>query len=217
MLFSNDRSLFYWTPIALLAFLASLAGLGRIRQRVADSLRPAQPNSAAPQVLLFVAFLVQVYALAGMWGKGEFLSETNNFAGVFLGGSFGFRDLTESLVVLAPGLAWFLATLRPRYFRFLVTLGMVLVAWNLVLVALFTKRMIAPDAGADLSTLLGCANGLISGDPFLLVPILEAPVLIGILSSLPSVSDQTQAECQSSKQGTGQTVGTNSAHASAGA
>ena len=78
--------------------------------------------------------MIQVYALAGMWGKGELLSSTGNFAGVFLAGSYGFRDLTESLVVLAPGLAWLLERASGWRFRLLAGLGFALVFWNLLLV-----------------------------------------------------------------------------------
>jgi hypothetical protein len=111
------------------------------------------------------------------------LPHTGNFAGVFLARSFGFRDLTESLVALVPGFAWSLERSAPRWLKLVGGMGLILVARNLVLVALDTNGMISQDGGASLATLVVKAGAMIANEPLLLVQILEGPILIGLLLS----------------------------------
>ncbi len=181
VLFSADRSLFYWTPVAGIAFLSGLAGLGHAKPTRASTSGVEGASSAAPQLLLFIAFLVQVYVLASMWGMGECLPSTNNFAGIFLARAFGFRHLTESIVVLAPGLAWAFERLRPRWFRRAALLGLVLVSWNLTLVALHTNELISQHKGMELTKLWGEARNMVTQAPLVLIQILEGPLLLGVL------------------------------------
>jgi hypothetical protein len=56
-------------------------------------------------VILLLAFVLQVYALASLWGKGEYLENVGSFAGTFPSPSFGMRQLTVSIAILVPGLA----------------------------------------------------------------------------------------------------------------
>src|SRR5262249_28269629 len=93
VLASQDRSLFYWTPLCLLACVGYLYSF-RPRRRVADPPAAAAPPAAAPPGLLAAAFLAQVYLLASIRGPQ-----------VALGAAYGFRQLTEAVVLLAPGLA----------------------------------------------------------------------------------------------------------------
>jgi predicted esterase len=132
-LFSQDRSLFYWTPISLLACAGA----------VALAFRPKQ----GPAWVLLAAFALQVYVLASMWGKGEFLPHIGNHAGAFLAQAYGMRHLTESLVALAPGLAFLLERASGWRFRLIAGLSFVLVFWNLLLVLQYTYGLIPPDAG----------------------------------------------------------------------
>ena len=75
VLFSIDRSLFYWTPLTAVALLGFC--LAR---------RPAI-------WILLLAFAFQVYVVASLVGDG-----------VYLGVSYGQRMLNDSLPLLAPGL-----------------------------------------------------------------------------------------------------------------
>jgi hypothetical protein len=97
--------------------------------------------------VLLAAFAVQVYVLASLWGKGEFLTHMGNHAGAFLPRAYGMRHLTEALVALAPGLAFFLERASRWRFRLLAGLGFVLVFWNLLLVLQYTYGLIFQDAG----------------------------------------------------------------------
>ena len=106
---STDRSLWYWTPLTLLA-LAGFLHLGR----------PGPSSVRFPAGLLLMVFVVQVYLLASIRGNG-----------VRLGSAFGFRQLTETLVALAPGLALLLERAGTRSFRWLAGGGCLLVAWKL--------------------------------------------------------------------------------------
>ena len=181
MLFSTDRSLFYWTPLALPAFVACLVGLGRVKPIDTSSKKDEGSPSAMPQAILFVAFLMQVYALAVIWGEGEELANTENSAGVFLAGSFGFRFLTESLPALGPGMAWFFEKLKAKWFSGMAAAGLLLVAWNSVLVALYTNGYIPGDAGADVIRLLVETKRMATEKPLFLMLILNGPLFIGAL------------------------------------
>jgi Dolichyl-phosphate-mannose-protein mannosyltransferase len=182
ILCSQDRSLFYWTPLTFVAFAGAIGG----------GLVPSAPSAPTPRprgggegrTILALAFLIQVYALAGMWGRAELLETTRNYGGVFLARSYGFRDLTESLVVLAPGLAWLLERAPPWRFRVLAGLGLLLVAWNLLLVSLYTHEMIPAMEGASPSVLLTQTAALVRNTPLTLLQALGVPVLIGLLRAV---------------------------------
>jgi hypothetical protein len=165
ILFSQDRSLFYWTPITALACIGACRS-GR---------------SQGPLPILAIAFVVQVYALAGMWGQGDLLERTGNYGGVFLARSYGFRDLTESLVVLAPGFAGLLEQASPRRFRILAGLGLLMASWNLMLVNLYTKELIPAMAGATPYQLVSQATEIACADSVSIAQAVLSSFIIGIL------------------------------------
>jgi poly(3-hydroxybutyrate) depolymerase len=147
ILCSQDRSLFYWTPLTLLACVGALACLRQTKPSAETSTDTPSNSPKEPLWILCAAFGIQVYALAGMWGQGEPLSSTGNFAGVFLARSYGFRDLTESLIVLAPGLAWLLERTSGWRFRWLTGISFALVFWNLLMVLQYSYDLLPPNAG----------------------------------------------------------------------
>jgi hypothetical protein len=104
LLFSTDRSLFYWTPITLPAFAAMAYWAARAR--------------GAALAIVTVAVVVQIYTLSALLGPG-----------VFLGWSFGCRFLTETCILLVPGLAIVLDRAGPERGRWVVLFGGGLVAW----------------------------------------------------------------------------------------
>lgn len=108
---SYDRSFFYWTPITLVAVLACGYALSRSSTR-------------SPQLAMLTASgAIQIYVVAAVMGPL-----------VFLGSSFGVRFLSETCIVLAPGLAVMLASVNPRVAR-TVALGIcLLVGWNLLMI-----------------------------------------------------------------------------------
>jgi hypothetical protein len=122
VLFSTDRSLFYWTPITLLA----MAGLVYLVLRV----------RSAAMAIMIVGIAVQIYTISALMGRN-----------VFLGSSFGFRLLTETCVLMVPGMAVLIARLGPRMGRQLVTLGAVLVAWNLLLLGVYRDGVAGAEGG----------------------------------------------------------------------
>src|SRR5262249_53679505 len=136
ILFSQDRSLFYWTPLCAVAFLGLLL------------MRPSRQTEAA--ALLLAAFGVQVYALGSVWGKGEYLEPMGNFAGAFLSKAYGMRHLTEAVVVLGPGLAFLLewaAGRRPGVARraacaLVCACGLLLTLVNLLLVFQYADQLL---------------------------------------------------------------------------
>jgi hypothetical protein len=109
---STDRSLFYWTPITLPA----LTGL------VVLACRARGPAL----VILATAVAVQIYALSAMLGEQ-----------VYLGWSFGFRFLTETCALLAPGAAVLFDRAGPRTARRMAVGGGLLVGWNLLLLGVY--------------------------------------------------------------------------------
>jgi hypothetical protein len=119
VLFSTDRGLFYWTPITLPSFM----GLVYLACR---SRRPAA-------AILATAVAIQFYSVAALLGPG-----------VFLGWAFGFRILTETCVLLAPGLA-ILFERFGRSARWLAVGGGWLAGWNLVLLGAFRRCMKGVD------------------------------------------------------------------------
>ena len=179
VLFSQDRSLFYWTPLTMIA-LGGAVGAATPWERFSSAKSQVNNVPREPCQLLLAAFIVQVLVLAGMWGKGEWLPNTGNFAGVYLARSYGFRDLTESLAALAPGLAWLLERASPLRFRLLAGLGFLLVVWNLLLLSVYTNGLIDADAGANPGILLTQAGQLIRNDPFVLLQVLQGPILVGL-------------------------------------
>ncbi|MBN9122422.1 MAG: hypothetical protein J0I06_25315 [Planctomycetes bacterium] len=124
VLVSFERGFFYWTPITLLAVLGTLVAVRR-----------GTPERRVQAGLLLFAVGVQVYALASLTGPG-----------VFLGAAYGYRFLTESAVLLVPGLATVFA-LRSRWAAGAVTVGCVLVGWNLLLMGAYRYGQL-PDTAA---------------------------------------------------------------------
>jgi hypothetical protein len=184
LLCSQDRSLFYWSPVTLMASLGTACFLISKNTPL-----PPRGNSyfdldRTPFWILAIAFLVQVYALAGIWGQGPRLALTGNYGGVFLARSFGLRDLTESLVVLGPGLAWALEKTEGWIFRSLAAGGIVLVAWNLLLMTLYTNGLIPEHAGASPTVLLTGARQLFETDLQAFTQSLEAPLLLSVILAL---------------------------------
>jgi hypothetical protein len=155
VLLSQERGLFFWTPIALLGCLG-LVGWFKHRRW--------HPNAA----LLAAAFLLQVYVVASLWGQE-----------VYLGAAFGFRHLTECLVLLAPGLAFLLSRGSPGRIRAFTMVGGVLVLWNLLLLAQYRYGYIPADRGADLPTLLAQTIRLMQRKHFGLAwQLAAAPILL---------------------------------------
>jgi hypothetical protein len=157
VLFSTDRSLFYWTPLTLVAVAACLSVVRRSDERL---------------LLLLGAFLLQVYAMAALFGQN-----------LYLGAAYGFRQLTESLVLLAPGLALFLGRLPRRRYCWILAAGLSLVAWNLVLISELRYGYVPADQGPDLSSLLAGAVQLLARKRWLLLEqVALAPVLLFVVS-----------------------------------
>lgn len=122
VLMSPDRGFFYWTP------LVAVAALG-MPLLILNG--PAVRRVQAGLLVLAIGF--QVYALAAITGTG-----------VWVGSAFGYRQLTESAVLLAPGLAALFA-LRRRWTVGMVTVCVALVGWNLLLIGAFRYGQL-PDA-----------------------------------------------------------------------
>jgi hypothetical protein len=111
VLMSPDRGFISWTPIVLPAAIGMAAAVVRGE----SSVKRVQAG------LLLLAAGFQVYALAAISGPG-----------VYVGASFGFRQLTETAVVLAPGLAVLLAA-RRRWTPVVALACCALVGWNVLL------------------------------------------------------------------------------------
>jgi hypothetical protein len=134
VLATPERGLFYWTPLCLVACLGCLKSV----------------RLGGPLVLLALAFGLQVYALASVSGTG-----------VYLGVAFGFRQLTEAVVLLTPGLALLLDRASPRGLCWLGALGCGLVLWNLLLLCQFRYALVPADGGAGPATLLANVGRLV--------------------------------------------------------
>jgi len=156
---SQNRSLFYWTPLSLLA----VAGFFSFR-------RQAKPVASAPLLLLAGTVLLQIYILASIRGDE-----------VFLGSSFGFRQLTETLVALAPGMALLLERATPRWYRALGVLGCVLVLWNLLLICEYRYLLLPPAGGASPARLLRNLFWLVHAKPIIVIGQIVVPLAIGLL------------------------------------
>lgn len=122
VLLSPDRGFFYWTPLVAVAAAGMLVAVARN-----TDVRRVQVG------LLALAIAGQVYALAAISGTG-----------VWVGSAFGFRQLTESAVLLAPGLATLFA-LRRRWTVGVVAVCVALVGWNLLMLGAFRYGQL-PDA-----------------------------------------------------------------------
>jgi hypothetical protein len=186
LLWSQDRGLFYWTPLSGLAFLG-LAGALVYGSRSRCSVRgtaplpsPCQRETQADQAtrghavlaLLLLAFAAQVYVLASLWGNG-----------VYLGVSFGMRHLTEVQVLLAPGLALLLNRVSQRIFPGVAAGVCCLLAWNLLLVTLFYRGALPANAGADGSTLVQKASQFLQrGHALLLSGVFLPAILLWLLA-----------------------------------
>ena len=167
ILLSQDRSLFYWTPISLIA----CAGI------VSLAFRPQEE----PARLLLAGFAMQVYVLASLWGKGDFLSYTGNYAGAFMSRAYGMRHLTEPLVTLAPGLAWLLDRASGLRFRMLAGLGFALVFWNLLLVLQYSYGLLPQFEGLGPQGLATTTWRFIENEPLTCLLLTEGLVLVWLL------------------------------------
>lgn len=157
ILWSQDRGLFYWTPLTLLASAGYLHLLGWPHNR---------SKADAPTIPLFFAallsagaFLLQVYALASLWGEQ-----------LYLGAAYGLRGFTESTVVLAPGLALLLGRAPKPVLGLLLVACTSLVTWNLLLICEYRYGLVPADAGVDLATILGNAVHLLAHKRMHLIP-----------------------------------------------
>jgi hypothetical protein len=169
VLLAQDRGFFYWTPLALAASLAA-CGLFR-RQRADGAGDTCSDKSLEAARLLTGAFVLQVYVVASLWG-----------AEAYLGASYGFRQLTESAVPLAPGLALWLGATSARRFRLLCMGGSLLVLWNLLLIAQYRYGWVPADGGADPGTLLANTVRLVHRKRALLLhQAVAAPLLLAVL------------------------------------
>jgi hypothetical protein len=136
---SADRSLFYWTPLTLPAVIGLIALTVQTREPAAR--------------MLAIAVAIQVYIVSVMLG-GE----------VALGWSFGFRILTETCAVLAPGLAFLLDNVPPRTVRRLAIVGGGLVGWNMILVGVH-RNCLGDINGGSPAAVAGMAIRLLVSRP----------------------------------------------------
>jgi Dolichyl-phosphate-mannose-protein mannosyltransferase len=173
LLVSPDRSLFYWTPLALLACVGYACLALEPPSRIviwADCPQNAMVRTE-PALLLLAAFLLQVYVLGSLWG-GQ----------VYLGVSFGLRHLTESLAALAPGLALLLERTRRPLFRFLWVLGMALMVWNLLLISQYRYGLVPAAGGADPWMMAAsCGRLIVRKKSLLLTQVLAGPLLLALI------------------------------------
>jgi hypothetical protein len=166
VLLSTDRGLFYWTPLTLVLVLGCLLALVR---GAGHQGRPSRPSLRQPLLLLLVAFAVQVYFFASVTGQG-----------VYLGSAFGYRFLTEGIVLLAPGLAWLLETAPPRRRQALIAICFTLCVFNVLLMAQYHRGILPREAGADPSTLLTNLGRLALSWPIGLLVFLVGPAMQAI-------------------------------------
>jgi hypothetical protein len=117
------------------------------------------------------AFALQVFVLASLWGPG-----------VYLGAAYGFRHLTESVVLLAPGLALLFQRAPARIFPWLSLVGCLAALWNLTLVCEYRYSYLPVASGADPAEMLANALRLIQRKRMLLVgQVLAGPALLWLL------------------------------------
>lgn len=126
VLFSSHHGLFTWTP-ALLFGIAGLLPLARRDQGLA--------------ILLGVGFLLQVYIIGG-WSA---------WAG---GAAFGQRFLINNTPSYLLGMTAFIDSMRKRMnLRALWAIGIMLVLWNMGLIAQYVTEMIPHEAPVSLVTI----------------------------------------------------------------
>jgi hypothetical protein len=183
VLIESDRSLFYWTPLTLLPVLGYVLCLGPIGRFLAARSIPREPLA-----LLFMAFVTQVYLLASITGSG-----------VYLGSAFGFRQLTEAVVLLAPGLALLLEVTPPRSRRWLIAGCLLVSAWNVLVMAQYHKELLPRAAGASPSMLVMNVASLVGawpGGTVLFLLFLTGPALLAVtlLWHRASWESETRAE-----------------------
>jgi hypothetical protein len=178
ILWAHDRGLFYWTPLTLLAAAGYFCLFGWTRAELKTCTKRVSHHEFEPRMplllvalLLAVAFLLQVYVLASLWG-----------AELYLGSAYGLRQLTESTVVLAPGLALLLGRASRRSFRALSIVSVLLVLWNLILVSQYRYSLVPADAGADLATLFHNTLHLLAHKRFhLMTQVALGPILLAFI------------------------------------
>ncbi len=176
ILFSEDRSLCFWTPITIMA----IGGYAMRSKFTRSAIHSEEKGLVVRQcsVILIVAFALNVYLLAAVWGQGRMINETGNFGGIFLANSYGMRHLTEFVVLLAPGMAILLQYSSHRMFRLCVVLGASLVAWNLLLVCQACYGLISAAGGDGVKRLVVNAVWLVQSEPLLcLLQVTEWPLL----------------------------------------
>jgi hypothetical protein len=228
ILWAQDRGLFYWTPLTLLAVAGYFTLFRRFPRRresvvVAEDMRrpdretsgeresrpefdaqiPAVPphglsfrchgfgtpnpcGDVPPRLaptLLAGAFLLQVYVLASLWGVE-----------LYLGSAFGLRQLTESTVALAPGLALLLGRASRRSFRLFSTVCAILVLWNLLLVSQYRYSLVPPDAGTNPATLFhNVLHLFLHKRLHLLTQVALGPILLALIWwKIPRTGNQPQ-------------------------
>jgi hypothetical protein len=171
ILFDADRGLFYWTPLTLLLLPAALA-LAFARDRIGEEPTAVSIGRRLPARLLLAAFGLQVYLLAVCWGPN-----------VYLGAAYGMRHLTESLLALAPGLAWLVDRSGTKAFRVLVLGILALVLSNLMLVSLYRHGWIPASGRLDPRSLPALCVHLVERKKLLLVgQVLAGPLALGFLA-----------------------------------
>jgi hypothetical protein len=170
ILWTEDRGLFYWTPLTLLAVAGYFTLPGQFSPTGTKRAHCDVPPMLAP-ILLAGAFLLQVYVLASLWGVE-----------LYLGSAYGLRQLTESTVALAPGLALLLGRASRRGFRLLSILCAILILWNLLLVSQYRYGLVPADAGADPATLVRNVVHLFAHKRFhLLTQVALGPFLLALI------------------------------------
>jgi hypothetical protein len=170
VLFGVDRSFFYWTPMTVVILLGLLFGAFRRRPQPTDLAGRREPLA----ILLFV-FAVLVYFIASVMGDGVYVGSSYN---VNLGSAFGFRSLSEAVVVLAPGLAIVLESASVRTRRWLIAGCFLVTVWNALMLAQFHFNILPKNAGAAPFTLLNNVPRLIRGGHGF-VYFLMGPTLLG--------------------------------------
>ena len=171
VLFSQDRGFFYWTPLAAIALAGyvPLSGMER-----AEASTDSSAFTAPKLWLLLLAFLVHLYVVASVWGGA-----------VQLGAAFGFRQLTECGVLLAPALALLLGRATGRWFSWLVAGCCLAAVWNLLLICQYRYAYIPCEAGASFGELVSNTVRLLYRKRLLIVgQAVAVPVLLWVLVGL---------------------------------
>jgi hypothetical protein len=110
--------------------------------------------------------------LSSLWGSG-----------VYLGVAYGFRHLTESIVLLAPGLALVIDRLPVRLARCIVALCCLCALWNLILIAEYRYGLLPADSGGDLFTMLANAIKLTQRKRlWILSQVVIIPILVWLFA-----------------------------------